>query len=156
AMQLVSRVRTCFAVELPLITLFERPTIGGLAEAIEKLQRSGQVFKPTPIKRGPPEGEMPLSFAQQRLWFLSQLQPPAGVYNIPAALRLSGRLDIAALESSLNEIIRRHDSLRTTFGSSNGRAFQRVALSLRIALPVTDLSSATENLREQEALKLSA
>src|SRR5215204_4200673 len=98
--------------------------------------------------------ELPLSFAQQRLWFLYQWQPDTAVYNIPIFVRLHGRLDIPALEQTLNEIIRRHESLRTTFVVNEGRPFQTVAPSLRLTLPVTDLSHMPKAEREAEAQRL--
>src|SRR5215216_339771 len=98
--------------------------------------------------------ELPLSFAQQRLWFLNQWQPNTAVYNIPIFVRLHGRLDITALEQTLNEIIRRHESLRTTFVLNEGRPFQIVAPSLHLTLQVTDLSHLTEAEREAEARRL--
>ncbi|HKU74240.1 MAG TPA: amino acid adenylation domain-containing protein [Pyrinomonadaceae bacterium] len=98
--------------------------------------------------------ELPLSFAQQRLWFLYQWQPDTAVYNIPIFVRLHGRLDIPALEQTLNEIIRRHESLRTTFALNEGRPFQIVAPSLRLTLPVTDLSHMPKAEREAEAQRL--
>ncbi len=98
--------------------------------------------------------ELPLSFAQQRLWFLYQWQPDTAVYNIPIFVRLHGRLDVPALEQTLNEIIRRHESLRTTFALNEGRPFQIVAPSLSLTLPVTALSHMPEAEREAEAQRL--
>ena len=93
----------------------------------------------------------PLSFAQQRLWFLDQLEPNRPVYNIPRAFRLQGRLDISALERSLNEIVRRHEALRTTFSMVDGEAVQVIAPSLVISVPMVDLSDRSESAREDEA-----
>jgi len=83
----------------------------------------------------------PASFAQQRLWFLDKLQPGSFAYNIPIAVRLSGALDIAVLSKTLNEILRRHESLRTTFMFSHDRTLQVIALELRLPLPLVDLSA---------------
>ena len=88
-----------------------------------------------------------LSFAQQRLWFLDQLGAGAA-YNVPWALRLEGRLDAAALRASLDEIVRRHEALRTTFPAVGGQAAQVIAPAASVPLPVTDLSSAAESERE--------
>ena len=74
-----------------------------------------------PILPVPRDGDLPLSFAQQRLWFFDQLEPGTPAYNIPAAVRLKGPLNVVALEQSLNEIVKRHESLRTTFGNVDGR-----------------------------------
>ncbi|MBV9927471.1 MAG: amino acid adenylation domain-containing protein [Acidobacteria bacterium] len=96
----------------------------------------------------------PLSFAQQRLWFLDQLEPGSAAYNVAAAVRLRGPLDLEAFRRSLNEIVRRHESLRTTFANVDGRPLQVVAPSLTLTVPVTDLSAVAEEQREAEALRL--
>jgi amino acid adenylation domain-containing protein len=96
----------------------------------------------------------PLSFAQQRLWFLDQLEPNRSVYNMPSAFRLKGRLDIPALEQSLNEIVRRHEALRTTFSMVDGEAVQVISPSLVMSVPMLDLSDRFESERENEARRL--
>src|SRR5262249_21128412 len=82
-----------------------------------------------------------LSYAQQRLWFLDQLEPGSAAYNMPAPVRLSGRLDEAALGRALAEVVRRHEALRTTFASEDGRPVQRIGPPPALALPVVDLSA---------------
>jgi amino acid adenylation domain-containing protein len=96
----------------------------------------------------------PLSFSQQRLWFIEQLTPGTAAYNMPLALRLSGRLDLAALARSLNEIVRRHDALRTSFPAQEGRPQQRVAPSLSLVLPLIDLRSLPDGKRDAEFQRL--
>src|SRR6476620_3222498 len=96
----------------------------------------------------------PLSFAQQRLWFLHQLDPQSSAYNTPAALRLSGQLDIPALERTLNEIIRRHEVLRTTFDALDGEPVQLIATTQPLELPFTDLSDLPPEQRETETRQL--
>ncbi|MCP4659761.1 MAG: AMP-binding protein, partial [bacterium] len=96
----------------------------------------------------------PLSFAQQRLWFLEQLDPRTGLYNIPHPVRLAGSLDLAALARSLNEIVRRHEVLRTTFVSVEGEPLQVIASSLELGLPVVDLRRLTRGAREAESRRL--
>jgi amino acid adenylation domain-containing protein len=95
-----------------------------------------------PISR---EGDLPLSFAQQRLWFLDQLEGPSATYNIPGALRLTGPLDGRALEQAFNEIVRRHETLRTTFATMDGKPIQVIAPTLTILLPVVDLQHLSED-----------
>ena len=107
------------------------------------------------IKPGPRDGPLPLSFAQQRLWFLDQLEPGLVAYNVPAAVRLAGRLDFAVLNWSLNEIVRRHESLRTTFNYVSGQPVQVIAPNLELSIPVADLSDLHREVREAEALRLS-
>src|ERR1700749_2767704 len=93
------------------------------------------------IPRRPARSHAPLSFAQQRLWFLHQLEPDSIAYNMPTALRLTGRLNTDALEWSINEIIRRHESLRTTFRLVNNQPVQIIAEQLTLKIPVVDLQS---------------
>ena len=109
ATQVVSRIRETFQVEMPLRRLFETPTVAGLAESLELSRHDGQSFQLSPIQPVPRDGYLPLSFAQQRLWFIDQLDPGNSVYNFPVAVRLKGSLNLAALEQSLNEIVRRHE-----------------------------------------------
>jgi amino acid adenylation domain-containing protein len=96
----------------------------------------------------------PLSFAQQRLWFLSQLAPGNPFYNVPAALRLRGQLDVAALHSSLNAIVERHEVLRTTFQMSEGQPSQLITPTLRLPFPLLELSTLAPEEREAAALRL--
>ena len=101
-------------------------------------------------------GPVPLSYAQQRLWFLDQLMPGTNLFNLSLAHRIADQVDPAVLESSLNEIVRRHEALRTTFRAVNGEPFQMVAPSSWIALRLVDLSSKPASLREAAALALAS
>jgi amino acid adenylation domain-containing protein len=150
ATQVVSRLREAFQVEIPLRRLFEVPTVAGLAESIEAARLAGPNLLAPPILPVPRNGDLALSFAQQRLWFFDQLEPGLPAYNIPAAVRLKGRLNLAALEQSLNEIVKRHESLRTTFGKVEGRPTQVIAPTLTIELPVVDLRKLPAGERETE------
>jgi amino acid adenylation domain-containing protein len=153
ATQLISRIRALCQVELPLRALFESPTIAMLAERIEA-ERKSQVANPQmpmlPARRDRP---LPLSFAQQRLWFMSQLNPNSPFYNLPAAVRLEGELDVAALHRSLQEVVRRHESLRTTFPSVDGEPHQIIAEHLELPFECVDLS-AMEDRMEQLARQM--
>ena len=154
ATQVVSRVRQAFQMELPLRSLFEIPTVAGLAECIEEIRRGkmglqGRLNLPVLI-----DGGLPLSFSQQRLWFLDQYEPNSSVYNIPNAERLSGTVDVAIIEQSLNEILRRHESLRTTFSMVEGQPVQVISPSRSIPLHVIDLTDRAESDREEEARQL--
>src|SRR5262249_46308756 len=100
------------------------------------------------------DGVLPLSFAQQRLWFLDQLQPNNPLYNIPRALRIRGQLNVTALAESLNEIVKRHESQRTVFQSVRGAPVQVILPDLVLQLPVVDLSSMPAAERETEARRL--
>ena len=149
AVRVVSRVRELFGVELPLRAMFEGPTVAGLAERVEELRRAGlpQLPPVAPVDRGRP---LPLSFAQERLWFLDRLEPGNPFYNLPATLRLGGALDVPALERALGEIVRRHESLRTTFADGADGPVQVIAPFAGFALPVEDLSALDAAEREEE------
>jgi len=154
AAQVISRARAYFQVELPLQALFETPTIAGLAEQIEAGLRAGERKgkpAPAPVSR---DGWLPLSHAQQRLWFLDRLAPGNSAYNIPAATRLKGPLHLAELRRSINEIVRRHEALRTTFVAEKGRPLQIIAPSLDLEQPLIDLSLLPQDEREQEVTRL--
>ncbi|HVR99074.1 MAG TPA: amino acid adenylation domain-containing protein, partial [Thermoanaerobaculia bacterium] len=146
ATQVVSRVRSVLGVEMPLRRLFESPTVSGLARAVRENQEGQQAPPIVPVPR---DADLPLSFSQQRLWFLDQLEPGSPAYNIPTAVRLSGELSVDRLERTFAEVVRRHEALRTTFVSREGRPIQ-VITAPRIGLPVLDLSQ----VDEQEALRL--
>jgi len=154
ATQAVSRIREAFQVELPLRRLFELPTIAGLAPNIELTKRTGKGITSPPILPVSRDGVLPLSFAQQRLWFIDQLDPQSSVYNFPAALRLIGPLNLDALKSSLAAIVKRHEILRTTFASVDGQPIQIIASTLPVALAQVDLRTLPETEREIEMKRL--
>ncbi|HZI10167.1 MAG TPA: amino acid adenylation domain-containing protein [Myxococcus sp.] len=148
ATQLVSRVRSTWGVELPLRVLFEAPTLAALAARIEKL---GPGQGDVPLRPVGTRGPLPLSFAQQRLWFLDQLEPGKAGYNIPFAVRLEGEVDAAGLEWSLGQVVRRHEALRTTFEVVEGQPVQRVRPGEGFALVGVDLTGLPAEEREREA-----
>ena len=154
ATQLVSRVREAFRAEIPLRRLFEVPTVAGLAESIEAARLVGQNLLAPPIVPIPRTEDPALSFAQQRLWFFDQLEPGLSTYNMPAAVRLNGPFNLAALEQSLNEIVKRHESLRTTFGMAGGQPAQVIAPTLEIKLPIVELRKLAVGERETEVRRL--
>jgi len=142
ATQLISRVRSTFHLELPLRALFEAPTIAQLALRVEAAQREarGVVLPPLVARAGGGEGgRFPLSFAQQRLWFLEQLAPGGSAYLIPAVLELVGDLDVAVLRRAFEVVMARQGVLRTVFGEEEGKAFQQVESSLSWQMPLVDL-----------------
>jgi acyl carrier protein len=162
ATQLISRVRKVFQVEMPLRNIFESPTVATLAEQIESARRTpgrdgasaAVLSKAPPLVPARRDGELPLSFAQQRLWFLDQLEPASPFYNIPESVRLNGPLDVGMLERALNEIVRRHESLRTTFLNVDGRPVQVIAPYLPVPLPVEDLQHLPKVDQEAEVYRL--
>ncbi len=139
ATQLISRVRGAFRIDLALRTVFEAPSLRGLAERVEAALRSGGGGPAPPVIRRAGRREAPLSFAQQRLWFLDQLEPGSPAYNLPAASRLRGAVRREVLAAALSEVVRRHESLRTRFDSSAIEARQVIAEASPLALPLIDL-----------------
>jgi len=138
--QLVLRINQALQINLPLQTLFEHATVQGLARAAQealRVQRSGAQVPS--LRRVPGAGPIPLSFAQQRLWFLHQLAPAETAYNVRLAVRLEGPLDVARFGRVFREIIRRHEVLRTTFEAQGDEIVQVVAPALLFELPVLDL-----------------
>src|SRR5919108_3201522 len=155
AIQVVSRVRDTLAVELPVRSVFESPTLAELSGAIE-VARQGSPLALPPLEPLPREGGQGLSFAQERLWFLAQLEGPSATYNIAVGLQLRGSLDIGALRSSLGEIVRRHEGLRTTFPTVEGGAVQVIAPVREVVLPVVDLGGLGEERQAVELRRLMA
>jgi len=153
ATQVISRARTAFKVEVALRKLFERPTVRGFAEVVQEAIQAQEGVASPPIKRAPRDKPLPLSFAQQRLWFLDQLEPNNPFYNMPEAVRLKGRLDVRALEEGLNEVVRRHEALRTKFESVEGKPLQVILPAEQAELTVEDLSSTPEVEREEEVIR---
>jgi amino acid adenylation domain-containing protein len=149
ATRVVSSVREVFGVELPLRALFEGPTVAEMAARVEETRRAGLPVLPpvVPVER---TDALPLSFAQERLWFLDRLRPGEISYNLPFALRLRGALDVGALERSLGEIVRRHDALRTVFRERDGSPVQVIAPFDGFRLTVADLAHLPEETREAE------
>jgi amino acid adenylation domain-containing protein/thioester reductase-like protein len=161
ATQLVSRVRSSLKVELPLRSLFAAPTITQLSPNIQRLQQQDLELAAPPILKRAENAELPLSFAQQRLWFLDKLNPNSASYNIPVGLRLVGTVNVAALEQSLIEIIHRHEALRTNFIAVDGKLSQIIQTkpnwTLTVVdlqyLPVTEQKTAAQKLLQQQTIE---
>ncbi|MDB4951817.1 MAG: tycC2, partial [Gemmatimonadetes bacterium] len=155
ATRVVSHVRQVFGVELSLRALFEAPTVAGLAARVESLRRTDVPPLP-PVLALDRSGPLPLSFAQERLWFLDRLQPGGTFYNVPVPLRLEGALDTGALERALGEIVRRHEVLRTTLREVDGSPVQVIAPFDGFHLPIEDLSALDADDREAELKRRAA
>lgn len=143
ATQVVARIQQQLGLAIPLRTLFEQPTIAGLATLLNNTgpttQPSWQRPPLTPVAR---DGHLPLSFGQQRLWLLQQLNPTSGFFNMPAALWLAGPLRPAALQAAFDEMVRRHELLRTSFPLVDGQPVQQI--SAEGALPIATYFAAGE------------
>ena len=156
ATRVISRVRGEFQVELSLGRFFETPTIAGLSAYIQRARLPWDSVQIPPLQRASREEMLSLSFAQQRLWFLDQLEPGSSAYNIFSATRLTGPLNVTALERSFNEIVKRHEVLRTVFRTIDGKPLQKILPSMTIELPVLDLREYVANAeRESEVRRLS-
>jgi amino acid adenylation domain-containing protein len=156
ATQLVSRVRKVFLLEVPLRTVFEAPTITGMAEWIERERLNATQNLIPPITRADRTQPLPLSFAQQRLWFIDQLEPSSATYNIPLALRVLGPLNQDALHWAVQEIVRRQEGLRTRFPQRDGVPVQEIEPEAEVRIEQIDLTELDEDKREQEAVKKAA
>ncbi|WP_210608733.1 non-ribosomal peptide synthase/polyketide synthase [Streptomyces rhizosphaericus] len=145
AVRLVSRIRAVMGLEVPVPAVFETPTVAGLAA---RLERAGGVPARSAVVAGPRPGVLPLSYAQRRLWFVDRLEGASALYNIPLALRLSGRLDISALRAALGDVVARHESLRTRFPQVEGEPYQEI---VSVAEAGVDLPVVTVAADELEA-----
>jgi amino acid adenylation domain-containing protein len=151
-MQVASRLRQSLGTTLPLRRFFEQPIIRGLAQVLEEqMKGAGQVVL-TPLEPVTREQPLPLSFAQQRLWFLEHLEPGNASYSIPGAVRLRGKLNLRALERSFNEIVRRHEVLRTSIELVEEVPCQRISPPTYFTLPVQDLSQSAEPEQELQLI----
>ena len=149
--KLQSRIRNTYQIELPLVKIFESPTVAQLAQLIEITRLAEQGIEVPPIVPLSRDQELPLSFAQQRLWFLDQLEPDSPFYNIPGGLRLTGKLRVEALEASLNQLVQRHEVLRTRFKSVQGKPQPEILPGLALTIHKIDL---TPSSAEQQAEQL--
>ncbi len=170
ALRVVSRSNALSGKQLSLSAIFEAKTIAQLAQRLQgnDLTAGASDQDPTnqekgsmPIARlpraeGAAELVFPTSFAQQRLWFIDQLEPQSTVYNVPAAVRIVGELDIAAFEQSFSELVRRHEVLRTTFRAIDGQPIQVIARPSELRLPITDLRGLEPVARAEEERRLIA
>ncbi|HSU82742.1 MAG TPA: amino acid adenylation domain-containing protein, partial [Thermoanaerobaculia bacterium] len=155
ATRLVAHIQKTFGAGLELRHLFEEPTVEQLAARILQagpVQPGGSV---PPVERAPSRGELPLTHAQRRLWFLAQLEPGSAAYNVPLALELAGPLDAAALRASQRAIEERHEILRTVFQERAGQPFQRIG-EPGAGLPVVDLSALPRERAARVASELAA
>lgn len=138
ATQIVSRIRDAFQIELPIYTLFESPTVAELAKIVAEQRANVAVESPLPLVPQPVSAHPPLSFSQERMWFLYRLNPQSTAYNIPAALRLTGPLATEALTWSLKQVFNRHESLRTRFVVVDGQPATVIEPDFVPELPVED------------------
>ena len=157
ATQLISRIRDTFGVELELGVIFDNPQINLLAKRIIEEIGTANANEVPPLEAVSKDQPLPLSFAQQRMWFLNQFEGGSGNYNISSPLRIKGEINIPALEKSLSLINERHEILRTKFGiDTDGSLFQLVEPPQSLKLNIVDLSDLPKEEAEQEARRLTA
>ncbi len=154
ATQVISRITDSFKTELPLRDIFQAPTVEQLALRVKTAQLRSEQIESAPITPVDRNQKLPLSFAQQRLWFLDQLEPGSPFYNIPSAYRISGKLDIRALTESMQKMVERHEILRTLFTTENGKAYQHILDRLQVNIPQTDLRDLSKKERTKTIREL--
>ncbi|HEX2223889.1 MAG TPA: condensation domain-containing protein, partial [Thermoanaerobaculia bacterium] len=154
ATQVSSRVRVAFGADLPLRDLFEAHTLEALAARIEIAAKAVFDLRVLPIHPAPRDEAPSLSFSQERLWFLDQLEPGNSVYNLPTALRCKGEIQKPVLDWTYTEVVRRHETLRTTFPVLDGRVRPVIHPPAPLIVPLVDLRALPEGGREIEARRL--
>ncbi len=149
ATQLISRLREAFSLKIPLRAVFESPTVAQLDQTLTQLRTTNSRLSLPPIQpREADREQLPLSWAQERLWFLNQLEGPSATYNMPGAIRITGNFDINALQKTLSEIVRRHEVLRTSLQNVNGTPMQVIHPQVTININVVDLQQLLDTERE--------
>ncbi|MCP4660729.1 MAG: amino acid adenylation domain-containing protein, partial [bacterium] len=154
ATQVLSRLRLELGAELPVRALFEHRTVAELAGYVTASLRREPLAPAPPIRPVDRRGPLPSSFAQQRLWFIDRFEPGSALYNLPAAMRLKGGLDRQALARALDEIVRRHEVLRTVFATVDGEPVQVIRPAGRLPVPLWDLTRLADPERRSEARRL--
>ncbi|MDO7895544.1 non-ribosomal peptide synthetase [Pseudomonas citrulli] len=154
ATQIISRTRQACDVELPLRALFEASELGAFAEQVRLIQASGQTNRQPPIEKVDRRQPVPLSYSQQRMWFLWQMEPDSPAYNVGGMARLRGLLDVGRFEAALQALILRHETLRTTFPSVDGVARQQVHAETGLRMDWKDFSTLAVDVREQRVQQL--
>ncbi|WP_371360197.1 non-ribosomal peptide synthetase [Pseudomonas sp. KT_2_4] len=154
ATQIISRTRQACDVELPLRTLFEASELGDFAEQVGLIQAAGQRNQQTAIAKVDRSQPVPLSYSQQRMWFLWQMEPDSPAYNVGGMVRLRGVLDVGRFEAALQALIMRHETLRTTFPSVDGVACQKVSAQTNVRMGWQDFSALNEPQRQQRLQQL--
>ncbi|HLJ34911.1 MAG TPA: amino acid adenylation domain-containing protein, partial [Ktedonobacteraceae bacterium] len=152
ATQIVARLREALRVELPVRAVYDAPTLAALATRIEQQRRQASGQRIPSIPRTERKAPLPLSFAQQRFWFLVQFEPGNPFYTMPGMLYLRGSLNVASLERSLQALVQRHETLRTTFALHEGQPVQIIAPTLPLPLPVIQLAGTNSMSRHEETI----
>ncbi len=156
ATQIIARMSDVFQTPVPLRQIFVSPTLADLAGYVETHMGKPRGLQPPLLLRSTRQSNLSLSFSQERLWFLDQWEPASAFYNVSSALRIPGPLSVDVLRRCLNEIVRRHESLRTTFPNEEGSPIQKISPTLEIEMPLVDLTSFEDSVRDAEAQRQAA
>lgn len=152
----IPRIRKAFSIDLPVSKIFISPTLNELAEEIVAMQAAPRLPEMPPIVSVPRDGNLPASFAQEPFWFVQQISPSSNDLNMHAAIKLTGPLDVDALRETVNEIVRRHETLRTRFAlSESGALMQVIVPKVQVDLPVEDLREWPAAHRNEEIARRS-
>ena len=155
ATQLAARIRNAFQIELTLREVFTNPELGRQAEVIGQRMRGGAQPQQEPVRRAPEAERRQLSYAQQRMWFLDQLEPDSAIYNLPGAVLLQGALDVPALKGALNEVVRRHEVLRTCFEMGlDGTPLQAVRPEMEPEIAFDEFDAGAFDVAEEQIRSL--
>jgi amino acid adenylation domain-containing protein len=154
ATQILARVREALGVELPLRTLFEAPTVEAFAAQVERARATAGAATLVPMRAVPRGDVLPLSYAQERMWFLEQLAEGHTSYHLPLGLQITGPLNVGLLDQTFGEVIRRHEVLRTHFPARGGEPRQTIAPPMRQRLALVDLRGLAAPAREREARRV--
>ncbi|HLK59959.1 MAG TPA: condensation domain-containing protein, partial [Chthonomonadaceae bacterium] len=152
--QVVSRIRSALKTELPLSAVFDAPSVAGIARILHARQFAGEGAKPPALQPTSRDRTLPLSFAQQRLWLIDQLNPGQALYNTAAQIRLMGPLDRIALEAGFTEIVARHEVLRTVFATQDEEPIQVILPPQPVPLPYVDLRALPDEEKRREVQRL--
>src|SRR5262249_43140463 len=145
ATQVVSRVRSAFGVEIGVRSIFEGPTVTALAKVVERERGAGKYVETQLMRTVIRDEELPLSYSQERLWFIQQLEGASWTYNVPIGVRMRGKLNVESLEKSIGEIVRRHEVLRTSFPRVGDHPVQIIMPARPLNWPIADLESLSES-----------
>src|SRR6185312_656044 len=149
ASQIIMRVRANLSPDIPLRVIFEQKTVAKLAQSLQEISPRTEQHDTTLINRTTRNQLLPLSYAQERLWFLHQLHITQSVYNEPSAYALRGNLNVEALTVAINKIVEQHEILRTCFPLENDRPVQKIVSTLTCHIPVEDLRTIPIQQREE-------
>jgi amino acid adenylation domain-containing protein len=154
ATRFISQIRDLFKVEIALRLLFEYPTVQSISRQIDLILQRGEIQEEPPITPVKDRSSLPLSYAQQRLWFLDQFEPENAVYNIPSVFRINGEINYQYLVESVKRITERHETLRSYIFTEEGKPVQKISERISTNIPLIDLSELPPNIKQEQVYQL--